>query len=63
VTQQAAVRARSVGPVGRYLDSVAVDRGKPFDTLEAMAREFSLSTSPAIGTSIEIDADDFFEPD
>jgi hypothetical protein len=49
--------------VRRLFDNVAIDRGKTFDRHEPVTSEFSLNASPAIGASIEIDADSFCEQD
>ena len=63
VTEQAAVSAGAVSPAGGLRDSLAVDGREALHVMNAVTRELSVYTLPALGPSIEIDTDDFFEQD
>jgi hypothetical protein len=50
-------------PTSRLRGSLAVARSKALDRSKIMPREFFLHTLPALGPSIEIDANDFWKQD
>jgi hypothetical protein len=63
MTKQAAESSVSMSPTNRFRDNLAVARSEALDRSKTMSRKLSLHTLPALGPSIEIDANDFWKMD